>query len=103
MTAPGHYTFTVSTHKWRDGCITINQGGADTSTGIMLNTMKKEDALQAIRDLLHNCVPSLVFHGHEYPTEDNVQVSVDDELSWNITAAEVLAEPISFPKPDLLV
>lgn len=103
MTAPGYYNFTVSNHDWRDACITIYQKGMDTNNGIELNTVKKEDALQAIRDLLRNCVPSLVFHGHEYPTVDSVHVSVDDDLAWDITAAEVLAEPISYPEPNLLV
>lgn len=80
------------------GRVTVKQG---EDNGILV--LDRETAVQAIRDLLKNCVPSLVFNGHDYPTQDSLNVAVDDELDFDIDAADVFHEPIDYPEPDLLI
>lgn len=96
MTTPADYHFHIG-QKW-NGRVTVEQGN---NSSIMVKD--RDTAIQGIRDLLNHCVPSLVLNGHEYPNERTLHVTVSDKLDFTIDAADVLAEPIHYSEPDVLV
>lgn len=92
--APAAYRFHVS-QNWRESRIVVSQ--KDGSAVLVLD---RETAIQAIRDILEHQVPKLVLEGDPYPNEQNLSVTVSDDLEWDIVATDILDEPIHFDDPD---
>lgn len=93
---PPEYSFDIYEH-WNERVIVAH--GEDARVMVL----DRETAVQAVRDLLKNCVPELVLRGHDYPNQESVTVTVADELDFEIDAAEVFSEPIEFRDLDPLI
>lgn len=91
---PAAYRFHVS-QNWRETRIVVSQ-----KNGSEILVLDRETAIQAIRDLLENQVPKLVLEEHPYPNEQNLSVTVSDDLGWDIVATDIMDEPIDFDDPD---